>query len=221
MPRRPSQKSVVNALLQSIDPDEFRRFVTSLSSELYPDDLTIKQARVLVLEKARNGGTRCPCCGGHTQAYGWRDYFTPSMSLRNLYWLQNDLGWNRFFHHRTFNLDTGGKAAKSKYWGLCETHEPSYDGVEKKFSGFWRLTQKGRAYVEGKATIQEFAITIQGKVFIFGGPERDIRYVFPDDDLTVPVYKRGYDPNNFKKGHDYVEGRYPVRLEPLPEWMKK
>lgn len=211
--RDKEKDQAIATIIQNLDPAKLKTFVAELGADLFPPTWTISDIQPHVIQKAKTkNGTRCPCCGGKVQIYGWSDYYTPAKSLRNLYWLHRRYGFNPLFKLKHFNEDVGGKFAKYRYWGLVETHKPDKKGVRLRYSGMWRLTQRGRQYAENALTIPEFVITLHGKVIAFAGAQRDLKYVFPHDDLTVEVQKTGVEVELLEPIKDYGFAPTPVDI---------
>ena len=61
----------------------------------------------------------------------------------------------------------GGDFAKYKHWGLIE--ERPLDDGDKRTSGMWRLTVKGKAFIDNEINIPSHAIMRNGKVLSFDG----------------------------------------------------
>ena len=59
-------------------------------------------------------------------------------------------------------LVRSNQLATLRWWGLVE--RMAHDAGEKKFSGMWRVTDFGRAFVEGLATVPKKVFTYKGEV---------------------------------------------------------
>lgn len=66
-----------------------------------------------------------------------------------------------------------GDYAKLRFWGLVQ---PSSDEPtdEKKASGFWRITEEGKRFVENKIKVKEKAFLFNNKCYGFNGKEINI-----------------------------------------------
>ena len=81
---------------------------------------------------------------------------------------------NKEWVHPLKDLKTNnGDYAKLRFWGLLQSSsdEPEED---KKSSGFWKITDKGKKFVENSITIKEKAYLFNNKCYGFTGEEINI-----------------------------------------------
>jgi hypothetical protein len=110
---------------------------------------------------------RCPCCdkpSGHQ-----RKNFSKGMaiSLRHLY--REGDGWVK--PSRDLSHNTSSWAAGLRHWGLIESLVP-VSKARGKDTGYYRITDKGRQFVEGLITLPSYVIlTRQQEVVGFAGEE--------------------------------------------------
>ena len=104
-----------------------------------------------------NTGTNCPCCGQFVKLYKRKLGSSQSRSLILLYSLNQKSEW---IHSReiTKKINITGDFAKLVYWNLILEKPKSKE--DKRSSGFWKLTQRGKDFVLGN-------IKIPSHVFIY------------------------------------------------------
>lgn len=125
--------------LKSI-PEKFRNY-------------TLGKVRQAVFNKAEKG-QNCPCCGQLVKIYKRIIYSSMAYDLTFLYKLSKKNNNTEYFHVKDFCKKTrGGDNAKMVFWGLIE-ELPNTDDA-KKNSGYWRITKKGKDFVENKISIQK------------------------------------------------------------------
>lgn len=114
---------------------------------------TLDEAKEYLKENWQNG-VECPCCKQLVKLYSVKLNASMIRSLIELYKL-NSSKPSSYFHISDFDAWTqgyaGGKFAKVKYWGLAEDM-PNTDET-KRTSGMWRITDKGRNFVEGTTSV--------------------------------------------------------------------
>lgn len=118
----------------------------------------------------------CPECGQTVKLYRRNLYAKPAYQLILLYRLNRD---NFNFHHikTTGNPAAGGgDFAKLRFWGLIE--EYVNDDPTKRTSGYWRITDKGRQFVQRKITVSKYVLIYNKEFYGFQGAQ-----VFIDDCL--------------------------------------
>lgn len=113
-------------------------------------------------------GVECPCCGKFTKLYKYKILGETSAALIRLYRLPE--GW----HHVREFADTGDGLRRAsrwpelRFWDLVEL-KTEVQPSTKHASGFWRITDKGKAFVEGKLSVQETMLFYNKKPRGFDG----------------------------------------------------
>jgi hypothetical protein len=101
-------------------------------------------------------GARCPCCGQFAKIYRRRVHATMARELIAI-WREAGCDW---VHLPTLLKTTGahgGDTIKVKYWNLIEPdNETREDGSTR--TGWWRLTDSGRAFVLGEKSIPKYVM---------------------------------------------------------------
>jgi hypothetical protein len=122
-------------------------------------------------------GVDCPCCGGLLKQYHRHMGSTISRWLVAFYRVRKRTG-AEWIHTSEPSKLMGGKAAssrsgdyaKARFWKLIEPKpKDEDDDPDKKSSGFWRLTERGEAFVENKLQVQKTAIVFNNEVTGFEG----------------------------------------------------
>lgn len=141
-------------------------------------------ARRLVREFAQQGIT-CPCCNQYVKVYR-RKLTTMTAQALVLMYRQAGEGW--------VNLPAllGRKQAdeaKARYWGLIQESEDVRDDGSKR-AGWWRLTELGVRFVQGRARVPKYALIYNSQlVYLDLGETVDIREAlgtrFHYDDLMA------------------------------------
>jgi hypothetical protein len=118
-------------------------------------------------------GCECRCCGQHIQLWPRRIYSVMAFQLCGLYRLNDG---NDNFHHigdipKPPKAKTGGgDFAKLRYWLLVEEMPPDPDGKSRS-SGYWRITDHGKRFVEGTVKVPSVCNIYNKKSWSFGEGE--------------------------------------------------
>jgi hypothetical protein len=88
--------------------------------------------------------------------------------------LYRKAGDGRWVHKKELPMLGGasgcGDFAKLSYWDLIE-EKAKNDLDDKKNSGWWRITDKGRLFVENKHLITEYVLIYDSRVVGFDGDQ--------------------------------------------------
>lgn len=120
-------------------------------------------------------GGLCPCCGQVVKMYTYKLYSLSSLALIRLYQKTNQK--QKAYHISEISESDGitpraSHFAELRHWGLIEplkTNDPN-----KKSSGYWMITEKGRAFVEQGIKLPEKIKMFNNTFFGFEGDEIDI-----------------------------------------------
>lgn len=116
-------------------------------------DMTIAEAQPILREEGKNGGTHCPLCSQRVQVYKRTITAQMAYALILLYRRDGWATWPELLDNRR------GDEAKLRYWSLVECVNGS----------LWRVTELGRQFVEGAATVPKFALVYNSRVLGFEG----------------------------------------------------
>ena len=155
----------------------------------------IKKVKSQTFELAKIG-TDCPVCTRRVQIYDRNIHSTTAAMLIRLHRLGPG------FHHLGDFLSPDGRKipkglsggpdfAKLRFWGLIESmpHIPN----EKKNSGFWQITEKGKAFVLCQITVLKYVSTYSNKVLGFWGPPVTIKDCLGTKFNYLELMNRGYE----------------------------
>jgi hypothetical protein len=121
-------------------------------------------AELIELKRKEKGGTDCPCCKQHVQEYPRPIHSGMARVLIAIYRADvPDGGW---LHISIIgNHSWTGDYAKLRYWGLLES-KPNQDPhiKEKKDSGLWRITEKGKKFARGEIKVRKTMIIFRAEV---------------------------------------------------------
>ncbi len=141
-------------------------------------DSTLAEARdAVTVGRNTNQGIICPCCMQFVKTYRRALTDTMAAGLIAFYKAVGDSG--EYFHLLTLAGDRAanvrywrcGGFAKLRYWGLMEG-DPTAKG--KKNSGFWRITEKGRQFVEKTIQLPKAVYVFIGNVINIEGVEEPL-----------------------------------------------
>lgn len=131
---------------------------------MFPDVFMSDAKNKLARELDR--GTHCPCCGQYAKRYKRRIHYTMAKLLIHFYRVNQD---QQFMHYTDIIAATGvdefrgGDFTKLQLWGLI-IEKPKAEDEDKKASGYWKITDKGCAFVEGKVEVPMHAYIYNNRV---------------------------------------------------------
>lgn len=116
----------------------------------------------------------CEHCGQLVKLYRRQIHSLAAESLIRLHRKTIAHPGLEFFHIGEFFKSTtkgmGGDFAKLRYWGLIEMLASNPD-EDKRTSGYWKITVKGRQFVKGKISIPKSVFLYNQTFYGFEGPE--------------------------------------------------
>lgn len=121
-------------------------------------------------------GENCRTCGQLVKLYKRPISGMEAARLIRLYVASKNNPKKEFFHLRDFSpagYNASADFHKLKYMGLVE-EKPAESSDEKKNSGYWKITDNGKLFVETKSTVPKYALIFDGKLFGFMGPNQSI-----------------------------------------------
>jgi hypothetical protein len=135
---------------------------------------TLSQAKEDVKDgRVRPEGIECPCCGQYCKVY--KRKLNSAMALA-LIWLVRSTAPGEFVHATTRApreaLMSRGAFAFLAYWDLAEQRLNELS--DKRCSGFWRATERGRDFAYGKSTLWSHALVYDNDVLEFCGDKVDV-----------------------------------------------
>lgn len=138
-------------------------------------DTTLEEVQNWLRAKVEKGET-CPCCKQFAKVYKRKIYSKAVYSLIKLYRLNENQA--NYYHITQLNpekVSGGGDFAKLVYWGLIEEKPKEEDETTSRTSGYWKITNKGRYFVERQKTIPTYARIYDSRLLGLTGPEIDIK----------------------------------------------
>jgi len=129
-----------------------------------PNFQNLDEAKAYI-NSLKHEGVKCPCCYQLVKYYPYK--LSSGMAYVLIQMYKSDKEWvHPIQEFRTVN----GDYAKLRWWGLIEDRqdEPEED---KKASGYWRITPKGMAFVEGTIKVTEKAILFDNQCWGYEGDE--------------------------------------------------
>jgi len=126
------------------------------------------------VKDAMKDGIECPCCEQWTQLYKYSFHSGMVKALIYIYkaYENGDIPKGEFFHVEKYlkekKVDFHGYHSKLKFWGLLE--QKSNDNPAKKWSGFWKITQKGIDFIKDEIALPKYVWLHNKKAYGFEGP---------------------------------------------------
>lgn len=119
---------------------------------------TIEDARNYINSQIKRGkAAKCPACTQTVKIYKRKIYTTMATSLINLYKLSPTLSYHHISEiEANRNTGGGGDFAKLVYWGLVQEAPKEMEITGKRTSGFWKITEMGKAFVEDRLKVPEY-----------------------------------------------------------------
>lgn len=120
---------------------------------------TLKDGKTFLKENYEKG-CECPCCAQYVRLYKRKFGSVMARCLIKLYHLGDG------YHHVRQIVkgisDTGtNDFSKLRYWRFIEEQKNNDDA--KKTSGFWKITEAGKAFVEKKTATYSYVFLYNGK----------------------------------------------------------
>lgn len=118
-------------------------------------------------------GVLCPCCGQRVQRYKFK--FNSGMARALIEFRKVDDWLHAGDHFSSLKMDTSRlNLYKIKFWGLLESKRAA-PGEDKNASGFHRITDQGRDFVDGKSKIKSHCYFFNNKALGLTGEDISIQ----------------------------------------------
>jgi len=151
------------------DADRIVKDLTKLATQEKPKP---KQYAILTEEELWQGCT-CPSCGQHAEIYPRNITESMADALFKLYKMDKLQPHKIFFHYdQELKLTNAQSADFSKFahWKLIRKKaQEETDDPNKKSSGYWAITDRGKRFVEGDFKIDEIAVLYNNELLGFLG----------------------------------------------------
>jgi len=144
--------------------------MASITSEGIPPkpEETIQVGKDWLLAQLHKGAN-CPLCGQRAQLYRRKINAGMAHSMIRMY-RSVGTGW---CHVPTVVGAKSREEGKCAYWGLLE--EQSGKGLHGGRAGYWRLTERGEAFVLNQIQVPTYALVYNGRVMGFEGAMMSIK----------------------------------------------
>lgn len=135
------------------------------------------QKAIKFVEDNKDKGVHCPCCSQYCRVYKRKLSSSQAIALIEFYKAtKNKKEYTHIMDvvQKSVLFATkmnGGDFAKLVNWGLIQEMPKDYASIHKKTSGFWRLTEKGNLFVEGKLKVPTHAIFYKNEILGFSESE--------------------------------------------------
>ena len=129
------------------------------------------------LRESFNDGCNCPACDQYVKLYKRKLYSTQARALIMLYFLNKKTEW---VHVRQImeKINISGDFAKLVYWELIIEKEKGKE--DKKTSGLWKLTQKGKNFILNKSSVPKYVFIYNSKLQGFSNEQTTIKDALGD-----------------------------------------
>lgn len=117
-------------------------------------------------------GSKCPVCERFTKKYKRKLNSGMASFLISIYKRSNRENVEWFHATKSFFDATGQEYSKLRYWGLLE---------QKAKTPYWRITDAGKQFVEGKITVKKHINLLDGEFYGFSDEEVSIKDVLGDN----------------------------------------
>lgn len=121
-------------------------------------DLQIAKATIFTQE-AMKEGSKCPICEQNVKMYRKKIDSQMAFYLIKMYKITSNNPNKDFFHVEDdldMSIKVGGSWAKLRWWGLIEEQPKDKKDTVKRTSGKWRITEKGKDFVQNRISIQKY-----------------------------------------------------------------
>lgn len=156
-----------------------------MNSQEYQFDLfseSLDSAKSFV-SKNRKEGVVCPCCGQFSKIYKRKLNSTMSYGLLVFINVNRRNGFGKYYHmleiakadKRFQNCSRGGDFAKLAYWGFITEMPKDPKRTDSRTSGFWKATENGVLFSEGKITVPKYVYVYNQKAQGFSDEQINIK----------------------------------------------
>ena len=138
---------------------------------------TIQEAKDFLSANYKKG-VECPCCKQHVRLYKRKFNSVMARTLIRLYVLTRDK--KVVFHHvkdivQGISSTGTNDFSKLVYWGLIQEKVKDPDDKIHRTSGYWRITDKGREFIEHKFLLPKYVFVYNSECRGISGEETDIK----------------------------------------------
>lgn len=150
---------------------------------------TVEEAKAWLRTRLEDGD-HCPVCTQHAQVYRWSLYSTAVRALIGFYRLGGTVRFSHVNELKAMGLKGQGDASRLKHWGLAE--EEKIRRPDGGRAGYWRVTDLGESFLQGRATIPKYVYVYDGKVLDTDGDPVTARQCLGNKfDLDILMHPEG------------------------------
>jgi len=141
-----------------------------------PTTATLAEVKEELREHWKEGGISCPACTQLVKLWKEKLYSCMAYLLIRLYILDRKIPG---FHHisEIYLQDHAGGSnnlSKLRFWELIESM-PKVKGQKGRTSGYWQITEKGKAFVRGEIEVPAYTLMFNRKCYGFSEEKTDIK----------------------------------------------
>lgn len=127
--------------------------------------MSLKEAKKYLSDNFKDGAD-CPCCGQFVKKYKRKLNASMARTLIAIYRVGGN--WLHVKNHlRTLRLQNSHDWTLLKYWDLIEPCIGLREDGSKR-NGYYRITSKGKLFVESKVSVEKYVFLFDGKFLGFG-----------------------------------------------------
>jgi hypothetical protein len=135
-----------------------------------PDWFTLGDAKAWLRVRWKDG-TTCPCCGQKVMLYPRQvtGHMVQALAVLHANTMPGEFShWPTLLVKYRISNAGDGMPMKLRYWDLVE--EDSQVRPDGGRAGYWRLTDRGRLFLRGVVSIQQYAMVYNRQCYGFEGP---------------------------------------------------
>lgn len=137
---------------------------------------TIKEAKEFLRANFEKG-VDCPCCNQFVKLYKRKLNSGMAKTLIRIYKESGDgekwIPVKEFLRQKKYH--NGHDWTLLKYWDLL-IEKPKDENTQTKNSGFWKITEKGKSFVENKINLPDRVFIYNNRVLGFSDKEVNIKH---------------------------------------------
>jgi len=130
------------------------------------NEQTIGEAKAF-LRANFNKGAVCPCCTQYVKLYMYKLYDTSARALILLSKMGDGFHHIKDYAEASTNRPRAAHFAELRFWDFIEKSDEKAEG--KKASGYWAITNEGRAFVQGMVDARHKVLIFNNHFYGFVG----------------------------------------------------
>lgn len=119
-------------------------------------------------------GCICPCCNQLVKLYKRKLHSGMAITLCRIYKESTDwIAVEEFLRNNKY--PSGHDWALLRYWNLIEDKEKNEnEDEEKKCSGYWKITESGKLFVENKLRVKKYILVYNQTFYGYDGTDINV-----------------------------------------------